>query len=78
MSENKFTVDLGSVKLTDDQRQKINSSIQKAVSAELAHMLEAGKIVLIPVRKWVKGPITDGIISMEVNEALLNRARQGT
>lgn len=71
MSENKFTVDLGAVKLTDDQRNKINTAIQKAVSAELAHTLETGKIVLIPVRKWVKGPILDGIIAIDINERLL-------
>lgn len=73
MKENKFTVDLGSIKLTDDQHQRINTAIQKAVTAELVHVLDKEKIVLVPVRKWIKGPILDGIIAREINEGLMEQ-----
>lgn len=71
MPQNKFTVDLGSIKLTDQQKSNINTAIQKAVSAELAHVLQTGKIVLVPVRKWIKGPIIDGIVAVDVTSKFM-------
>ena len=72
-SEHTFTVDLGTIKLSPEQHQKVNSAIQKAVSAELAHLLDNQKIVLIPVHKWVKGPILDGIIARKLDEGMLEQ-----
>jgi hypothetical protein len=72
-TENKFTVDLGSIKLSPEQHTKINTAIQKAVSSELANISSTEKIILIPVNKWIKGPILDGIIARELNEGLLNQ-----
>jgi hypothetical protein len=68
----KFTVDLGEVKLSEDQIQNINAAIQKAVAGELAKVNPAKQIVLIPVnaRPAVKGNINIiiGIIAREFNE----------
>lgn len=67
---NQFVVDLGSMRLTDAQRQKINNSIQAAVAAELANTSLGKKIVLIPIAKWPKGPILDGIIARPLDTNL--------
>lgn len=61
MAENQFVVDLGNVQLSADQRRRMNASIQSAVASELANFKLSKKIVLIPVDKWPKGPILDGI-----------------
>lgn len=62
MNENQFVVDLGAMKLTDDQRSRINAAIQKAVAGELATLDVTKKIALLPVTKWKDGPIINGII----------------
>jgi hypothetical protein len=62
MAENQFIVDLGTIKLTDDQTLRINSAIQKAVAGELATFNVTKKIALFPISKFPKGPILNGII----------------
>lgn len=68
MKENQFTVDLGDMKLDDQQRQQINASIQKAVSGELARLNVSRKAVLIPVNKFPKFPILWGIIIRDYDD----------
>jgi hypothetical protein len=64
MQENQFTVDLGDLKLNEEQRRRINGAIQKAVAGELATISLAKEVVLIPAFKWPKGrgPIINGLI----------------
>jgi len=62
MKENQFTVDLGSIKLTEADRNNINAAIQKAVAGEVANLNLKNRVVLIPANKWIKGPIINGII----------------
>lgn len=62
MKENQFTVDLGSIKLTEADRNNINAAIQKAVAGEIANLNMKNRVVLIPANKWIKGPIVNGII----------------
>jgi hypothetical protein len=69
-SENQFTVDLGTMKLTDAQRNSINAAIQKAVAGELASIGGADKIALIPASKWKVGPIINGIIARPIDERI--------
>lgn len=65
---NQFVVDLGDIRLTDQQRQKINNAIQAAVSTELSNVQLSKKLVLIPISKWPKGPIVDGIIARPLDK----------
>lgn len=65
MAENKFIVDLGDLKLTDDQKTKINAAIQRAVTGELATIGTAGQVALFPFGghgNKFPGPIIWGII----------------
>ena len=62
MAENQFVVDLGTIKLSDEQRQRINVAIQKAVAGELATINVSNKIALFPISKF-PGPIINGIIA---------------
>jgi hypothetical protein len=77
MADNQFVVDLGSVKLTDDNKKKINASIQRAVAGELANLAsEAHNIALLPIggtgHKF-PGPILWGIIARPLDDKLLNQ-----
>jgi hypothetical protein len=75
MAKNQFVVDLGPVNLSDAQRKSINAAIQGAVTQELAKLTLKKKIVLIPVDKWPKGPILEGLIARDFGkefEALIN------
>ena len=62
MANNQFVVDMGKVKLTDEQAQRINTAIQKAVAGEIAHLNLKEHIALIPVNNKPFGPIIRGII----------------
>lgn len=75
MDENQFIVDLGDLQMSDDQRKKINSAIQKAVAGELANIELEKEVVLIPVNKWPKerGPIINGIIIRDLKNAGLDK-----
>lgn len=75
MKENQFSVDLGSLKLTDDERHRINSAIQKAVAGELATIstVAKSKIVLVPVHHWPNWPIYWGIIARPIDDILFNK-----
>jgi hypothetical protein len=68
MAANQFVVDLGNVKLTTDQRKKMNAAIQSAVTGELANINLAKRIVLIPIDKWPRGPILDGIVIRDLDK----------
>lgn len=68
MADNQFTVDLGTVKLSDAQRQSMNNAIQAAVASEVAKLGSADKIALVPVNKFVKGPIINGIIARDITK----------
>jgi len=73
MKENKFMVDFGELKLTDDQRRKINSSIQKVASEELAniHGEDKTRNVLIPVNNWPHFPILWGLIIRDWDKVII-------
>lgn len=62
MVANQFVVDLGNLKLSPDQRKKMNAAIQGAVAGELATFSLKKRVVLIPIDKWPNGPILDGIV----------------
>lgn len=73
MKENLFTVDLGKLKLTESQRASINASIQKAVASEIASFNLKQKIALLPINKFPKGPIINGIIIRDVDILQLDK-----
>jgi hypothetical protein len=60
MENNQFIVDLGDLKLTAQQKQSINKSIQLAVSLELSKIKAAEKVKTIDVEngKLVLNPLT--------------------
>lgn len=62
MSENQFVVDLGTLKLSDDEKQRINAAIHKAVAGEIATINTGNKVALFPIFKLPHGPIINGII----------------
>lgn len=71
MTENQFSVDLGDIKLTDEQKAKINAAIQKAVVGELATIGNANQLAFFPVSGHghkFPGPIIWGIIARPVKE----------
>ena len=68
MANNQFVVDLGSVRLTDDQHQRMSNAIQAAVAAEISNLGSANKIALVPINKFVKGPIIDGIVARDITK----------
>jgi hypothetical protein len=68
MAANQFVVDLGNVTLSTDQRRKMNAAIQSAVAGELANINLKKRIVLIPIDKWPKGPILDGIVIRDLDK----------
>ncbi|HYM21523.1 MAG TPA: hypothetical protein VEW28_11050 [Candidatus Kapabacteria bacterium] len=76
MKENTFTVDLGSLKLSDAQRTSINSAIQSAVSGELGRASN-GLVALVPIHNWPHGPILNGIIVRPINEGTFENLAAG-
>jgi hypothetical protein len=69
MSDNVFTVDLGPLKLTDEQKNHINSAIQKAVAGQLAEISLSQRMVLIPLNNQTRIPgklIINGIIARSI------------
>ena len=68
MADNQLVVDLGTVKLSAEQRQSMNNAIQAAVASEVARLGSAGKIALVPVNKFTKGPIIDGIVARDITK----------
>ena len=74
MSDNTFTVDLGKIKLSDEQRHNINGAIQKAVAGELARFELREQIVLVPVTQKLnisRYPWTRGFIADILNKQVL-------
>jgi hypothetical protein len=70
-SENQFTVDLGTMKLSAEDRAQINGAIQKAVAGEVSRLNIASRIVLIPIStKFPGGVITNGIIARPIDEKI--------
>jgi len=72
MSKTQFVVDLGDLSLSDDQHKNLNAAIQGAVTKQLAGFKLSKRIILIPVDKWPKGPILDGIIARPLDKNLAN------
>ena len=72
MKENQFLVDLGDLKLDDNQRAKINASIQKAVAGELAELNTsfARRSVFIPIRQWPDFPFPWGLIIRDFDKVI--------
>lgn len=66
MAENQFVVDLGNVKITEEQRQRLNAAIQKTVAGELATLNLGNKVALFPVSKFPGGGIINGIIIRDI------------
>jgi hypothetical protein len=66
MNENQFVVDLGTLKLTAEQRQTMNAAIQRAVTSELASINLGNKVALFPISKFPRGPIINGIIARDL------------
>ena len=73
MEKNKFVVDLGKLELTDDQRGRINASIQKVVAGELATMNQKGRIVLVPIKEFPHGGILNGIVARIPDKAVFDQ-----
>ena len=71
--KNRFVVDLGDLDLKDDQRHRINASIQKAVSGELATIdtISLKRSVLIPVNPTFKFPILWGIVFRDYDKVII-------
>lgn len=67
MAKNQFVVDLGTLKLTDEEHQRINAAIQKAVVGELATVNTSNRFALFPLRRFTIGPILDGIVARDLN-----------
>jgi hypothetical protein len=76
MKENTFTVDLGSLKLTDAQRLSINAAIQTAVSNEVGKASN-GLVALVPLHNWPNGPIINGIIARPISEKIFENIAAG-
>lgn len=70
---NQFVVDLGEFRISDSQRESINNAIQSAVAKELSQIQINSKLVLIPISKWPKGPILDGIIARPLDKNIAIR-----
>jgi len=65
MSQNQFIVDLGDLKISDEQRTNINAAIQKAVTGELVNFSSTNKVAFFPVSGHtgkIPFPILWGII----------------
>ena len=78
MSENhnEFVVDLGTLKLSDDQRKTINAAVQKAVAGELANLSLTERFIMIPgspSSRFPGWPHIYGIVARLVDEAFLNK-----
>ncbi|MEO6902625.1 MAG: hypothetical protein ABI315_05670 [Bacteroidia bacterium] len=73
MKENKFIVDLGTLKISPQQRNEINVAIQKAVSGQLASINLKNKVALYPISSFPRGPITNGIIARSIEIDQLNK-----
>ena len=74
MANTQFVVDLGEIKLTNDQKNAINAAVQKAVTGELANVNNTSRLAFIPVgSRWPKwpGPIIWGIIVRPVEDKWL-------
>lgn len=76
MKENIFTVDLGNMKLSDEQRKEINASVQTAITGALAKMGASSETVLFPINRWPKGPIIWGIIARPWKDFQINSLDQ--
>lgn len=59
---NQFTVDLGKVQLSEQDKARITAAIQRAVTSELASINLKNQVILIPVVNF-KGPIINGIVA---------------
>ena len=64
--ENQFIVDLGAMKLSPIQKDKINAAIQKAVAGQIASLNLKDQVALYPINKLPKGPIINGIIARPI------------
>ena len=74
-NHNEFVVDLGTLKLSDDQRKSINSAIQKTVAGELANLSLTERFIMIPgspTSRLPGWPHIYGITARLVDEAFLN------
>lgn len=71
MPDNQFVVDLGTVRLSAEQRQNMSNAIQAAVASEVAKLgSTTNKLALIPINKFTKGPIIDGIYVRDITKNL--------
>ncbi|MDB5223380.1 MAG: hypothetical protein JWN83_2047 [Chitinophagaceae bacterium] len=74
MANTQFVVDLGDVKLSNEQKNAINAAVQKAVTGELANISSTSRLALFPVGgRWPRfpGPIIWGIIARPVDDRWL-------
>jgi hypothetical protein len=74
-NHNEFVVDLGTLKLSDEQRKNINSAIQKAVAGELANLSLTERFVMVPgspTSRFPGWPHLYGIVARSVDAAFLN------
>ena len=62
MANTQFVVDLGDVKLSEDQKRSINAAIQKAVTGQLAQIPTETSLALFPIGGGGKGPKWPGPI----------------
>jgi len=71
--DNQFIVDLGDVKLTPVQVERMNAAIQKAVAGQLASINQKGQLALYPITKFPKGPIINGIYARLIRPEEFNK-----
>lgn len=76
MKENVFTVDLGNMKLSAEQRNEINAAVQTAVTGTLAKTGISNKMVFFPINRWPKGPILWGLIARPWDDFGINDINQ--
>lgn len=72
MKQNQFVVDLGKLKLTEADRQRINAAIQRTAASELAGISTSARsrVVLVPITPKFKLPILWGIIIRDIDDLI--------
>lgn len=74
--QGKFVVDLGSLQLDAEQRNRINAAIHQAVAGQLATLNFKDQVALFPITDRPIGPILQGLIARRIPSDKLNTILQ--
>lgn len=75
MAKSVFTVDLGTMELSDDQKMEINTAIQTAVTGVLAKSgAKTTSTVLFPINNFPRGPIIWGFVARNLKDLRIDIA----